>query len=146
MTSIIKIVGWASQLRETIGLDQTESIIDIIQVIEDEEYNYVEDYFDDDFSGFCCNFAPGRYIIGFNKNHHWNDGFKWFTLGHELAHVIIPHHVNVLHSGIRHVSRPEFRSQETMEREADLFAINFLAPLPAVRKLSISRDFNIQAV
>ncbi|MCW9706832.1 ImmA/IrrE family metallo-endopeptidase [Fodinibius salsisoli] len=81
-------------------------------------------------------------MIGFNKSHDWTPEFKRFTLAHELGHLSIPSHLEVLHKESRLVSNPGYYSDKEIEQEANIFAINFLAPAnpfkDKLNKLSIS--------
>jgi hypothetical protein len=68
-----------------------------------------------------------------------NDGYINFTISHELGHYHLPGHVEKLFangSGI-HMSKSGFVSDDTCEREADLFAATLLMPerllRPAIR-------------
>lgn len=63
-------------------------------------------------------------------SHIDNEGFKRFSVAHELGHYFLPGHVDKLFpsgDGI-HASRANFTSSEPHERQADLFAAALLMP------------------
>lgn len=51
-----------------------------------------------------------------------------FSVSHELGHFYLPEHRSYLMSGHRHGSQAGFVSENPLEREADLFAVNLLMP------------------
>ena len=58
-----------------------------------------------------------------------SDGFKNFSVGHELGHYRMPGHLNaVLDERGQHVSHAGFRSPDRYEMEADHFAASLLMP------------------
>ena len=58
-----------------------------------------------------------------------NEGFKRFSIAHELGHFRIPGHVDaVLAHGEIHESRAGFLQDDRYEREADHFAASLLMP------------------
>jgi len=58
-----------------------------------------------------------------------NEGFKRFSVAHEIGHYRLPGHVDaVLDACGRHVSRAGFRSTDRYEMEADHFASALLMP------------------
>jgi len=146
MLSEQQIIAYACTLREQVGHDRTSPIESIEEVIRIAGYQLQEESFGDEFSGFSCMVGPMEYLIGFNTDHNWSRGFRRFTLAHELGHLTIPHHVEML-EGIRiHRSKPEFQSGNAVEREADLFATNFLAPRSAAANQTKGYDFTRGAV
>jgi Zn-dependent peptidase ImmA (M78 family) len=88
---------------------------------------YIEDAFSDSFSGFSKAIDKKRYAIGFNTNKSFNKGFKRFTLAHELGHVTL--HQEMLQEQELHRTTEHLTSEQEIEREADYFAINLLAPV-----------------
>ncbi len=144
--SPLNIAIHAQHLRDNVGLGAAEPIADIDLVIKKAEFHYMEDHFGDEFSGFCRKVVAGQYLIGFNIDHHWNNGFRRFTLSHELGHLSLPHHLEMLDSGDVHKSKPEFQSRDPIEQEADVFAINFLAPKRAVAEQTKHGDFSRESV
>ena len=145
MTSIeIEIAGLASDFRQFASLDISSPVGDIEDIVKKAGYSFIEQRFGNSFSGFCKPLGQMNYLIGFNKDHNWNRGYRRFTIAHELGHLSIPHHAELLSSP--HFSSPEHQSSKRMEREADLFAINFLAPKPAVARSIMSSDFDVIGV
>ena len=121
----------AAQFRENMTIGDSEVIGDIVDHIRDAGYRYMEKSFGDEFSGFSQALGNGNYLIGFNSDHLWSDKFHRFTLSHELGHITIPEHRKILETEELHRSKSEFQSRDRIEREADYFAICFLAPKKA---------------
>src|ERR1035437_1603039 len=141
-----QIIQYANQLREDISLNYVDPIISIDQVIADAGYIYIEEHFKNDFSGFSKYVGPCKYVIGFNKDHFWSEKFRRFTLAHELGHLTILGHRSILDRDILHRSRPEFKSGDEIEIEADKFAINFLAPKQTFLTKSKFKGFNSKTI
>lgn len=129
-----------------IGLAPTDLIGDIDTIIEDTGYIYQEDALGNKYSAFCVYLGEQQYGIIFNTDHYWNEQFRRFTIAHELGHINMPHHAAILQREKKHQSRPEFQSDDPLEREADLFAINFLAPREAFEEQTQYKDFNKETV
>ena len=72
--------------------------------------------------------ANGQFGIGY-PTHIDSDGFKLFSVGHEIGHYRLPGHVDaVVDATGRHLSRAGFQSDDRYEREADHFASALLMP------------------
>ena len=72
--------------------------------------------------------ANGQFGIGY-PTHIDSDGFKRFSVGHEIGHYRLPGHVDaVVDATGRHLSRAGFQSDDRYEREADHFASALLMP------------------
>ena len=70
----------------------------------------------------------GQFGIGY-PTHIDSDGFKRFSVGHEIGHYRLPGHVDaVVDATGRHLSRAGFQSDDRYEREADHFASSLLMP------------------
>jgi hypothetical protein len=70
------------------------------------------------------------FAIGY-ATHIDNEGFKRFSVAHELGHYRLPGHVEaVLAHGNIHESRAGFVAEDPYEREADHFAAALLMPEP----------------
>ena len=121
----------AAQLRENMAISDSEVIGDIVDQIQESGYRYMEGSFGDEFSGYSQSLGGGNFLIGFNRDHFWSDKFNRFTLSHELGHITIPEHRKILETEELHRSKSEFQSRDQIEREADYFAICFLAPKKA---------------
>ena len=129
MSVRLAIAAQAAQLRENMEIGETQVVEDIVHHIKKAGYHYMEKSFGNDFSGFSRALGGGNYLIGFNRDQFWSDKFHRFTLSHELGHVTIPEHRQVLERDGVHQSRSEFQSRgNPIERQADYFAICFLAP------------------
>ncbi len=122
------IAAYASQLRENMGIGENAAIGHLVHHIKEAGYEYLEESFGDEFSGFSQSLGGGKYLIGFNREHLWSIKFQRFTLSHELGHLTIPEHRRILDNTGLHRSKSEFQSQDPIEREADYFAICFLTP------------------
>src|ERR1700675_3015601 len=59
-----------------------------------------------------------------------SEGFKRFTVAHELGHYFLPGHIEALFGNGRqcHYSQSGFTSDDKYEREADSFAAGLLMP------------------
>ena len=135
MLSEIAIAGMASSLREESGVASDTAVGDIVAVVKEAGYKYAERRLGKDVPGFSRYLGSGRYEIGFNPDHYWNEGFRRFTIGHELGHVSIPRHRKILNGGDVHESKPVYYGRDDdVEREADRFAVHLLTPAGEFRK------------
>lgn len=141
MISGNKISEYALQLRENLGLSYEEPIQNLIALVQEAGYQYVEESFGNEFSGFSRSLGRGNFLIGYNADHDWGENFKRFTISHELGHVSMIEHQNILFQNGNHYSLAEFRSDKQVEKEADLFAINFLAPKESCLKQISGKNF-----
>ena len=78
------------------------------------------------FSGVLIQ-SGNDFLIGFSTAIK-NEGFQNFTVAHELGHFFIDGHAEELLREGQHYSRSGFISEDPREREADLFATEFLMP------------------
>ena len=70
----------------------------------------------------------GRFGIGY-PTHIDSDGFKRFSVGHEIGHYRLPGHIDaVVDATGHHFSCAGFQSADQYEREADHFASALLMP------------------
>lgn len=141
-----RIVQQVNFLRDNIGLSYDEPIGSIHELLEKAGYKYIEESFKDEFSGFCKSLGGGDYLIGFNSDHFWNESFRRFTISHELGHLSLPEHRIILDRTIMHRSKSEFSSIDVIEKEADLFAINLLAPKSTILKISKHKNFSTDTI
>lgn len=146
MTAEWRIVQQVNFLRDNIGLSYDEPIGNIDDLVREAGYEYVEESFNDDFSGFSKSLGGGNYLIGFNSDHFWNESFRRFTISHELGHLSLPEHRIILDRTIMHRSKPEFSSADGIEKEADLFAINLLAPKITLLKIAKHKKFSAETI
>lgn len=72
--------------------------------------------------------------------HIKNEGFKRFSVAHELGHYILPEHPQkIFTQGVsQHLSRAGFQSIDQLEKEADQFAAALLMPSILFTKASNS--------
>lgn len=77
--------------------------------------------------------AYGRFVI-FYRDVGRPEGRIRFSIAHELAHFYLPTHRQRLEEGRMHSSKPDFRSREPLEQEADRFAAGLLMPRLLFRK------------
>ena len=134
MISDFLLQNYANQLREETQSNLEEPINDIVEVLKKAGYHFQEASFGNEFSGYSKFLGNFDFLIGFNTDHNWSEKFKRFTIAHELGHVTIPKHIEILKKEILHRSKPEFISEQVIEKEADKFAISFLAPTSGFRK------------
>ena len=70
----------------------------------------------------------GVFGIGY-PTHIGNEGFRRFSVAHEIGHYRLPEHIDaVLDARGQHFSRAGFRSTDRYEQEADQFASALLMP------------------
>lgn len=79
-----------------------------------------------DVSGFLIR-VDNRFGIGYSTAIA-SKGFQNFTVAHELGHYFIDGHFEALLVDGLHQSRSGYISQDRYEREADIFATEFLMP------------------
>ena len=140
------IAAHAAQLRENMAIGDSEVIGDIVDHIRDAGYRYMEESFGDAFSGYSQSLGGGNFLIGFNRDHFWSDKFHRFTLSHELGHITIPEHRKILETEELHRSKSEFQSKDRIEREADYFAICFLAPKKAFQTAMKYKEYTKETI
>lgn len=72
--------------------------------------------------------VSGVFGIGY-PTHIDNDGFKRFSVAHEIGHYCLPGHVDaIVDARGQHFSKAGFRSTDRYEQEADHFASSLLMP------------------
>lgn len=70
----------------------------------------------------------GVFGIGY-PTHINNEGFRRFSVAHEIGHYRLPGHINAILNGRgQHLSKAGFRSTDRYEQEADHFASALLMP------------------
>lgn len=70
----------------------------------------------------------GQFGIGY-PTHVYSEGFKKFSVAHEIGHFRLPGHLDAILDGNgQHVSSVGFRSDDRYEKEADHFAAALLMP------------------
>jgi Zn-dependent peptidase ImmA (M78 family) len=79
-----------------------------------------------DISGFLMQ-SGNSFGIGYSATIK-SAGFQNFTIAHELGHYFIPDHAEALLGSGNHISRSGYISDNKFEREADIFASEFLMP------------------
>jgi hypothetical protein len=82
----------------------------------------------------------------FNTDHNWGEKFRRFTIAHELGHLTIPEHRAILDTKSLHRSKAEYSSKDQIEIEADIFAINLLAPRLAFQNAINNAKFNADTI
>lgn len=83
----------------------------------------------------CTSYDPSddRFVILYNDKFYKHDRVR-FTISHEIAHVILKHYQKVPGKKLARASLTKI-DDPTIEREADMFAAEFLAPSFLVRFL-----------
>jgi len=121
---------------------------DPIIAIQEEGNKYKERGFGTvNFEG-ASRFRPekNRFEVFINTDIETTTERKQFTRSHELAHVQLSPHRNLLKTVITHKSSPEFNKDTDIEREADLFAGHFLAPTKRVKKIAGSGYWTAETI
>lgn len=144
--SKIEIISQAMGLREMIGLSPTDIVANIEECVSDMGYILAEKSFGDGFSAFCAYLENDRFAIVLNADHDWNENFRRFTISHEIGHLNLIQHLATLQKGNLQKSQPEFQNMNSIEREADYFAINFLAPKIAFEKKAQFKAFSLDTI
>lgn len=140
--SDIQIARIAKEVREEIGLDQLSPILNMKEVVEEIGHHVAEESFGDEFSATCLPIDPPKFGIILNRDSMWNENFVRFTLAHELGHAhLVEHWAEMQRQGGQLKTKAEFQSDQLIEREADRFAINFLAPVGLVRSYIDNMEF-----
>ena len=76
-----------------------------------------------------------------------NEGFKNFSVAHELGHYRLPGHLDsVLNNRGQHLSHAGFRSANRYEREADQFAAALLMPAKLFNSAMIHAGEGLKAI
>lgn len=141
--SDIELAAASKNLREQAGLDQFTPIGGIDKLVLDLGHELLVEDFKDDFSATCMTNDGIKFAIILNKSQMWNERFKRFTIAHELGHVsLVQHHAEMIRNGGVLKTKSEFQSKKEIEREADLFAINFLSPKPFFLQLISNLEFD----
>jgi len=121
---------------------------DPINAIREEGAKYTEHRFgSDNFEGASRYRAEkNRFEVFINTDIDSTLERRQFTRSHELAHVQLAPHRDLLKQVITHRSSPEFNQDTDMEREADLYAGHFLAPTKRVKKIAGSGYWTAEAI
>jgi Zn-dependent peptidase ImmA (M78 family) len=87
---------------------------------------------------FGCLMKVGDKFGIFYSDRFSSDGFRRFTVAHELGHYFLPGHIEYLFSqgNERHESESGFISDDRYEREADSFAAALLMPEEVFRSVA----------
>lgn len=139
-TMIISKVG---DCREDCNLSDKDVVLNLQNMIVNIGYFYKEEYFNDDFDA-CSQYLNGERVIFYNMSHQYGKNFKNFTLAHELGHWYL--HFDFLCSNKMHRSTFSYQSDNSMEREADKFAINYLAPKRQFLENAQFKSFNPETI
>lgn len=84
--------------------------------------------FEESFDGML-RYHKGKFHTFLNTGRGCTPGRQRFTAGHEFAHYAIEHHREGVRTGrMLHASVTGFVSDQTYEKEADMFAAHFLMP------------------
>lgn len=97
-----------------------------------------------DISGFLMQ-VGNNFGIGFSSRIN-SIGFQHFTVAHELGHYFIDGHVQAVLSDGKHLSRAGYIAKDQYEREADIFATEFLMPWSLVSPIANSQEGGLEAV
>lgn len=126
MTPPEEIEVFAQGLREELGLSKIGALGDLKKIIRHSGIGYVEESWGNEFAAFSRYLGNEQFLIGFNSDQNHTPGFYRFTLAHELGHITLPHHRELLKTMELH--RSDHDDMKEIEREANHFAISFLCP------------------
>jgi len=90
----------------------------------------------------CTHKERGNYIIMFNDSPHIAKERKFFTLAHELGHILLGHLVILENYKIFNSSHPN----EHFERDANYFAASVFSPMPILSRLKPKSALAIREV
>lgn len=144
--SDIHIISQATGLREMLSISPIEPVGEIMEMVSKIGYEIFEINFEDRFAASCKPLNNERFAIILNKDQDWNENFRRFTIAHEFGHLNLIEHLAALQRGDLEKSLPEYQSRKPMEREADCFAINFLAPKQAFEVTAQYKDFSFDSL
>ncbi len=115
----------AEQLIKRLGI--TDLPIDPIEIAESFDIMVKSMPADGGVSGMLIR-KGNEFCIGY-ATHIQNEGFRRFSIAHEIGHYILPSHVDAVlaHKDI-HSSNAGFTTNDPFEREADIFAASLLMP------------------
>lgn len=91
--------------------------------------------------------VENQFVIAF-ATHIRSEGFRRFSIGHELGHYLLDGHAEALlpTGQDMHLSRAGYRSDDKYEREADHFSARLLMPNPAFRQAMRSAGEGLDAI
>ncbi|MBF2760721.1 MAG: ImmA/IrrE family metallo-endopeptidase [Ectothiorhodospiraceae bacterium AqS1] len=91
--------------------------------------------------------VDNQFVIAY-ATHIRSEGFRRFSIGHELGHYLLEGHAEaLLPTGQRmHQSRAGYRSGDQYEREADYFSARLLMPNPMFKQAMRSVDDGLDAI
>lgn len=110
--------------------------VDPEEIARDARVRFDYGQFPEEFDGILLFDAPAFYLICNERKAQRGAARSRFTFAHELGHYFISEHRRDLESGAcpAHFSLSEFRSQQPIEKEADIFAANLLMPATSFRE------------
>lgn len=88
-----------------------------------------------------------QFVIAY-ATHIRSDGFRRFSIGHELGHYLLEGHAEALLPTRRpiHQSQAGYRSEDRFEREADHFSARLLMPNPLFAQAMRSAGDGLEAI
>jgi len=91
--------------------------------------------------------VDNQFVIAY-ATHIRSDGFRRFSIGHELGHYLLEGHAEVLLPPGRpmHQSQAGYRSEDRYEREADHFSARLLMPNPLFAQAMRSAGDGLEAI
>ena len=101
------------------------------------------DYFESDLGACAYDEKSERYVIYYNDTKN-NKRLDRFTIAHELGHVFLNHYAEIDSNVLLRKRVPE-KKYKSLEKEANCFARNLLAPIPLVKRaINLDSGFAIQ--
>ena len=96
------------------------------------------------FSGMLAQWDTNFGIM--YSTHIENDGFRRFSIAHELGHYFMAGHVEQVLAKGAHTSQAGFGSRDPYEQEADFFAAALLMPMRLIKPILAGREDGLASV
>lgn len=131
----------ASEVR--VMMNQHSPPIDVFQVAKQEGVLLAPGNYGKEFNGRIeFHRKSGKFILFYPdpENAPYPMRIR-FSISHELGHYYLPEHRQLLLTGRSHYSQTDFVSDNSLEREADLFAASLLIPTNVLQEFCVKKDF-----
>lgn len=96
------------------------------------------------FSGMLAQWDTNFGIM--YSTHIDNDGFRRFSIAHELGHYFMSGHVEQVLAKGSHISQAGFGSRDPYEQEADFFAAALLMPMRLIKPILARREDGLACI
>ncbi|MGB5990527.1 MAG: ImmA/IrrE family metallo-endopeptidase [Marinifilaceae bacterium] len=135
------------ELAEFIALEHDSIVTPLETIALEEDLQIIYDSYEDAFDGLSV--FDSKYFIHLNtdRGNTINSKRGRFTLAHELGHYFITSHRTALYKGkLPHPSLILTQVNNTMEREADLFASTLLMPTVRFKEVCQNKIFDYSII